>query len=103
MIIKKEAPTIRKRLDSVRPLIDTWMIVDTGMREGTQDVGRDSAVAALRRSNSPAPAPTTCCSSMPTTKSQVRPGFQMPDLSLDTYRVALHDGSPRALAGHWLR
>jgi hypothetical protein len=41
MIVKNEAPVIRRCLDSVRPIIDHWVIVDTGSSDGTQDIIRD--------------------------------------------------------------
>jgi glycosyltransferase involved in cell wall biosynthesis len=40
MIVKNEAPVIRRCLDSVLPLIDHWVIVDTGSSDGTQDIIR---------------------------------------------------------------
>lgn len=46
MIVKDEAHVIRRCLDSVRPLIDRWLIVDTGSSDGTQDVIR-AAMADL--------------------------------------------------------
>ncbi len=45
MIVKNEAPVIRRCLDSVRPLIDTWVIVDTGSIDGTQAVIREHLAA----------------------------------------------------------
>jgi len=41
MIVRDEAPVIRRCLDSVRPLIDAWVIVDTGSVDGTQAIVRD--------------------------------------------------------------
>ena len=41
MIVKNEAPVIKRCLDSVLPLIDHWIIVDTGSSDGTQDIIRD--------------------------------------------------------------
>src|ERR1043166_5955708 len=38
MIVRDEAPVIRRCLASVRPLIDHWVIVDTGSTDGTQQI-----------------------------------------------------------------
>jgi hypothetical protein len=40
MIVKNEAPVIRRCLDSVLPAISHWVIVDTGSTDGTQDIIR---------------------------------------------------------------
>lgn len=40
MIVRNEAHVIRRCLDSVRPVIDRWVIVDTGSSDGTQDLIR---------------------------------------------------------------
>lgn len=41
MIVKDETPVIRRCLESVIPLIDYWVIVDTGSSDGTQDLIRE--------------------------------------------------------------
>ena len=41
MIVKNEHHVLRRCLESVRPHIDTWLIVDTGSTDGTQDLVRD--------------------------------------------------------------
>ncbi len=40
MIVRNEAPVIRRCLASVLPLIDHWAICDTGSTDGTQDIIR---------------------------------------------------------------
>lgn len=42
MIVKNEAAVIRRCLGSVRPFIDSWVIVDTGSTDGTQQIIRDN-------------------------------------------------------------
>jgi glycosyltransferase involved in cell wall biosynthesis len=41
MIVKNEKPVITRCLESVKPIIDYWVIVDTGSTDGTQDVIRE--------------------------------------------------------------
>lgn len=38
MIVKNESPVIERCLQSVLPIIDSWVIVDTGSTDGTQQV-----------------------------------------------------------------
>ena len=41
MIVKNERHVLRRCLESVRPLIDHWTIVDTGSTDGTQELARE--------------------------------------------------------------
>jgi glycosyltransferase involved in cell wall biosynthesis len=41
MIVKNEAPVIRRCLDSLAGFIDAWVIVDTGSTDGTQQIIRE--------------------------------------------------------------
>ncbi len=41
MIVRNEAHVIRRCLQSARPFIDAWVIVDTGSTDGTQQIVRD--------------------------------------------------------------
>jgi glycosyltransferase involved in cell wall biosynthesis len=41
MIVKNESAVIRRCLDSVKPIIDYWIIVDTGSTDGTQEIIKD--------------------------------------------------------------
>lgn len=46
MIVRNEAHIVRETLDSVAPYIDSWVIVDTGSEDGTQELIR-SHMASL--------------------------------------------------------
>jgi glycosyltransferase involved in cell wall biosynthesis len=41
MIVKNEAHVIARCLESVRPLVTSWVVVDTGSTDGTQQLARD--------------------------------------------------------------
>lgn len=41
MIVKDESAVICRCLESVKPIIDYWVIVDTGSHDGTQDIIKD--------------------------------------------------------------
>jgi glycosyltransferase involved in cell wall biosynthesis len=43
MIVKNEAPVIRRCFESVLPIIDYWVIVDTGSTDGTQGIVKEFA------------------------------------------------------------
>ncbi|WP_406496934.1 glycosyltransferase [Streptomyces sp. NBC_00846] len=113
MIVKDEAPVIRRCLESVRPLIDTWVILDTGSTDGTQDVIRD-VFSDLPGSLHESPwkgydGSRSEAIDLARDKAdyllfidaddlmEVEPGFRMPELTHDAYHVALHD----APVVHW--
>ncbi|MFF8402500.1 glycosyltransferase [Streptomyces sp. NPDC015684] len=108
MIVKDEAPVIRRCLDSVRPLIDTWVIVDTGSTDGTQDIVRD-ALGDLpgelhERSWKGFDGSRTEAIELARDRAdylffidaddvmKLRPGFSMPELTHDAYRVDIRYG-----------
>jgi glycosyltransferase involved in cell wall biosynthesis len=41
MIVKDEKDVIERCLNSVKPIIDYWVVVDTGSMDGTQDIIKD--------------------------------------------------------------
>ncbi len=41
MIVKDEAHIVQQVLDSVAPFISSWVVVDTGSADGTQDLIRN--------------------------------------------------------------
>lgn len=47
MIVRNESPVIRRCLKSVKPLIDYWVIVDTGSDDGTQEIIREEMQGIL--------------------------------------------------------
>ena len=42
MLVKNEAPAVARCLASVRPLIDHWVVVDTGSTDGTPNIVRNT-------------------------------------------------------------
>jgi tetratricopeptide (TPR) repeat protein len=109
MIVKDEAPVIRRCLESVRSLIDRWVIVDTGSTDGTQDIIRD----VLRdlpgelyerpwkgfdgsRNEAIELARTTADYLLFMDADDVMdvpPGARLPELTLDAYLVGIRTGS----------
>ncbi|UXY37538.1 glycosyltransferase [Streptomyces albidocamelliae] len=108
MIVKDEAPVIRRCLESVRPLIDTWVIVDTGSTDGTQDiirdVYRDLPGELYERSWKGFDGSRTEAIELARDRAEflffidaddvmeMEPGFRMPELTHDAYRVDIHYG-----------
>ncbi|MFE0516107.1 glycosyltransferase [Streptomyces sp. NPDC058964] len=111
MIVKDEAPVIRRCLESVRPLIDTWVIVDTGSTDGTQDVIRDvyrdlpgelyerpwkgfdgSRTEAIELARAGADYLLFMDAD---DVMEVAPGSAMPELTLDAYRLSIRSGRYR--------
>lgn len=108
MIVKNESKVIRRCLDSIRPFIQAWAIVDTGSTDGTQDIIRDhlkdipgelverpwknfghnrSEAIEVGRSKA------DYLMFIDADNEFVAPeGWRMPDLTADVYTVVLRDG-----------
>jgi hypothetical protein len=107
MIVKNEAQVILRCLESVRGLIDHWVIVDTGSTDGTQDIIRQ-ALADLpgelyerpwqdfshNRTEALALSRPRADFSLVIDADDaldLPPGYVAPHLELDSYQVDIHD------------
>ena len=107
MIVKNEAPVIRRCLDSVRPIIDYWVIVDTGSSDGTQEIIREyfrdlpgelherpwqdfahnrSEALALARPHGDYSLVIDADDAL-----EIPKGYQLPELTADAYVVDIQD------------
>jgi Glycosyl transferase family 2 len=107
MIVKNEAAVIRRCLDSVLPIIDHWVIVDTGSTDGTQDIIRAhlrdlpgelherpwrdfahnrSEALELARGKSDYTFIIDADDTL-----EIAPGATMPELTSDSYTVEIND------------
>ncbi len=109
MIVKNEAHVIRRCLESVRPLVDSWVILDTGSTDGTQDVIREALADLpgalyespwkgfdLSRSEAIGLARDRADYLLFIDADDVMetvPGFTMPELSHDCYDFEVRHGS----------
>lgn len=107
MIVKNEAPVIQRCLDSVRPIIDYWVIVDTGSTDGTQDIIREhlkdlpgelherpwrdfghnrSEALTFARPHGDYSLIIDADDAL-----EIPDGFQLPELTADSYILDIHD------------
>jgi glycosyltransferase involved in cell wall biosynthesis len=109
MIVKNEAHVIRRCLESTRPLIDTWLIVDTGSADGTQETIRhylqDLSGELLQRPWVDFAHNRTEALDLARGRAdyvltidadetiELAPGFSLPELTADSYNIEmLFDG-----------
>ena len=108
MIVKNEAHVIRRCLESARPLIDTWVISDTGSTDGTQEIIREVMEGipgvllerpwvdfAHNRNEVLNTSRGRADYSLVIDADEVfaiDPGFVMPRLEADSYNVEVHYG-----------
>lgn len=111
MIVKNEAAVIARCLASVRPLIDTWVIVDTGSTDGTQGlaaaaladlpgevVERPWVDFAANRSEALALARDRADYALVIDADdwlEIAPGFALPPLKADAYDLDIRLGQVR--------
>ena len=111
MIVKNEAAVILRCLDSVRPIIDYWVIVDTGSTDGTQDIIRNALQNvqgelherpwvdfAHNRTEALDLARTHGDFSLVIDADDVlefAPGFKLPFLNADTYAIEIRNKDRR--------
>lgn len=113
MIVKNEAPVIRRCLTSVLPLIDAWIICDTGSTDGTQQIvcdfmaehripgelherpWRDFAHNRSEALDLAKPLGDYTLIIDADDALMLPPGFTRPDLRTDGYRFVIHDGPIR--------
>src|SRR5580658_5577257 len=111
MIVKNEKPVIGRCIDSVRPIIDYWVIVDTGSIDGTQDIIRQQLSDlpgelherpwrdfAFNRSEALTLARPHADYSLIIDADdalEIPPGFELPELDADSYMIDIRDTSIR--------
>lgn len=111
MIVKNESAVIGRCLDSLLPLIDTWVIVDTGSTDGTQaliekklehlpgelherpwiNFGHNRSEAAALAQHKADHILFFDADDV----LQIAPTFVMPSLTADAYQLWLEEGSTR--------
>src|SRR5258706_14627056 len=113
MIVKDEAPVIERCLKSVLPIIDYWIICDTGSTDGTQDIVRNFFAGhgklgelnerpwkdfAYNRSEALALARDKADYSLIIDADdalEIPDGYEFPELSADSYSLDIQDTNIR--------
>lgn len=109
MIVKDEAHVIRRCLASVAPIVDRWVVVDTGSSDGTQDIVRDAMAGlpgrvverrwidfAHNRTEALTLARTEADYSLimdADDELALEPGYRLPVLEADSYSIDIHYGA----------
>jgi glycosyltransferase involved in cell wall biosynthesis len=119
MIVKNEAHVLARCLASVRPLLSSWVIVDTGSTDGTQELAREclrgipgevherpwkdfghNRTEAIELARGKADYLLV----IDADDVLVLPeGFTMPELTLDSYKIRVQDAGTHYLRTHFFR
>lgn len=109
MIVKNESRVIARCLESVRPLVTQWVIVDTGSTDGTQKIvesymggipgelherpWRDFGSNRTEALNLAKKFGRYVLVIDADDTLEIEPGFQLPDLTADAYQLLVRDGT----------
>jgi glycosyltransferase involved in cell wall biosynthesis len=122
MIVKDEAKVIVRCLESVKPILDSWVIVDTGSTDGTQEIvrsflkdlpgelyerrwrdfgyNRTEAIELARKHTKPGDYLLVIDAD---DRIEIPPDFTLPELTKDAYEILVEDAGTSYVRLHLFR